>query len=56
MDLFEEMTLDTDLKEVSESVIQRRRSLLAGRSDSCKDSGSYARRKSKAKEKRQGCH
>lgn len=36
VDLFEEMTLNTDLKEVSESVIQRRRSLSAGRSDSAK--------------------
>lgn len=30
------MTFNTDLKEVSDSVIQRRRSLSAGRSDSAK--------------------
>lgn len=50
------MTFNTDLKEVSDSVIQRRRSLSAGRSDSAKALAAMLGGSPKAKEKRQGCH
>lgn len=50
------MTFNTDLKEVSDSVIQRRRSLSAGRSDSAKALVAMLGGSPKAKEKRQGYH
>lgn len=50
------MTFNTDLKEVSDSVIQRRRSLSAGRSDSAKALAAMLGGSPKAKEKRQGYH
>ena len=50
------MTLNADLKEVSESVIQGRRSLSAGRSDGTKALAAMLGGSPKAKEKRQGYH